>query len=344
MPISHDNQNSIRASLGRIKRKLKRKLSFLVSSFRLSQFDNKSIPDDQKELRLFAMARNEALRLPYFIEYYFSKGVDRIFLIDNGSTDNTRQIALSYDNVHVLKTTESFVNYSNWMEIALDRYGVGRWCLSADIDEIFQYPYSEQLTLKQLCVFLDEQGDTAMQSLLLDMYSDKPIRLNTYQAGQNPLEVSPYFDPQYEESIKVWVNQRTQEQFNCARFTGGMRLRLFGAKVSMSKIPLFKYDKGVFAGRGMHGMDGVKFSKVRGAVLHFKYLQDFNKRVVNEADRGEHEGGAADYKLYAKKVEENSDLNCFFEGSVKFVDGEQLVKIGIMKSNNEIKEFARTQY
>jgi len=334
---------SIKSKLRFIRNKLKRKISFGISASKLRKLDDRVIKNSCGELRLFVMARNESLRLPYFFDYYFGKGVDRVFFIDNGSTDNSIEIALSYDNVHVFQTKESFKNYSNWMEILLDRYGNGYWCIAADVDEILTFPYYESISIKQFCQFLEQEGDAALQCLFLDMYSDKPISNNTYKPGENPLDVCPFFDPSYGEENKIWMNPKHQKKFNCTRFFGNMRQRVFGLdNISLSKISLFKYDKAkVFAGRGMHAMDGVKFSPARGVTMHFKYLQDFNSRVVSEAVRGEHEGNAIDYKSYAKKVEEDADLNCYFEDSVKFTNSAKLIELGLMKSSVALDEFVK---
>ena len=325
-----------------LKNQLKRKIAFVISSYKLKSVSNKITEYSQGELRLFVMARNESLRLPYFLDHYFDKGVDRVFLIDNNSTDGTVDIAQSYENVHVFQTKESFRNYSNWMEILLERYGKGHWCVAADVDEILNYPHSESISIRQLTQFLDQQGDTALQCLFLDMYSDKPINKNTYRASEDPLDVCSYFDPDYGEEPRVWTNKKTHNKFVGTRFFGNMRKRVFNLNnISLSKISLFKYDTDVFAVRGMHGMDGVTFSAIQGATMHFKYLQDFNERVVTEVARGEHEGNAADYKNYARKVDENADLNCHYEGSIKFIDSSQLVELGIMKSNLDLDEFVR---
>lgn len=287
-------------------------------------------------LFLFAKARNEALRLPYFLDYYFGRGVDHIFLIDNGSDDETVAIARSYPNVHVFSTRENFRNYSNWMEVMLDRYGRGHWCVAVDLDEIFIYPGYEHMSLGDLVDHLDSTGHTAVQSLLLDMYSNRPIRLNAYTPGQDPLEVCPYFDPDFEERIKMWLNKNTLRRFPCARPTGNLRARMFNASVNLSKVSLFKYGPGVFAGEGMHAVDGVAYSPIRGAVLHFKYLQDFNARAVEEAARGVYASNASAYQKYAARVSGDKDLNCYCENSVRFEDSAQLVRLGIMRTTPEL--------
>jgi hypothetical protein len=331
---------STRMSLRRrLRLRASRKAAFLVSRLRLQQMDTRAIPTGDNELRLFCMARNEALRLPWFLEYYLSRGVDRVFLIDNGSTDDTLATALAHDNVHVFCTHESFTRYSNWMEIMLNHHGVGHWCLAADIDELFMYPGAEKLSIRDLCSYLDQQGETAVHAVLLDMYSQRPIRDNRYQPGQDPLEVCAWFDPHFERGIKHWRNEETLRRFAFERYTGNLRRRVFGVEVNLTKVPLFRYGPGVFAARGMHAMDGVRLSSLRGAVLHFKYLQDFNRRVIEEAARGEHEGNAAAYRKYAARVLEQDDVNCHFEGSQRFVDSHQLVGLGLMSEPDALRTF-----
>ncbi len=314
-----------------------------MSAMRIRRMDDRQIANNPDEIRLFVMGRNESLRLPYFFEYYFSKGVDRVFYIDNGSTDQSMQIALGQENVHVFQTRENFKHYSNWMEILLERYGKGHWCLAADVDEILNYPYADVISLKEYCHFLESQGYTAVQNYLLDMYSDKPVSQNAYTAGENPLAVCSYFDPAFEESEKYWLNEKTQEYFPLKRITGNLRYRLFGTKVSLSKINPFKYGPQVFAGRGLHAMDGVQYANLSGVVFHFKYLQDFNARVVAEARRGQHEGGAAEYKKYARKVEGEGDINCYFPGSVRYENNAQLREMGLIKSSTALDAFIQAK-
>lgn len=320
---------------------LKRKFSFIISSVRLKQIDDNVIRNSTDEIRMFVKGRNEALRLPYFLNYYFSKGVDRVFLIDNGSTDETVNIALSHPNVHVFRTLENFKNYCNWMEILLERYGKGHWCVTADVDEILHYPFSGDISLKEFCHFLDGRDEQALQCYLLDMYSEKPIKENAYKAGTNPLEVCSFFDPQFEEAEKTWLNKKNQKPYTCTNFTGNLRKRAFGAQVSLSKIALFRYGDNVFADQGMHAVDGVKFSSMRGVVFHFKYLEDFNHKVVKEAKRGVYAGGAQAYKQYAKKVVDDPDMMLLSDGSQKYKNDDQLIELGLIKVDADLVDYVK---
>ncbi len=64
-------------------------LKRISSIIQLKSVDKKVIPDLKNEIRLFAIMRNESLRLPHFINYYKKLGVDRFIIIDNNSSDSS---------------------------------------------------------------------------------------------------------------------------------------------------------------------------------------------------------------------------------------------------------------
>src|ERR1700730_13092970 len=67
---------------------------------KITRIDNRNIPLARTEIRAFMIVRNESLRLPFMLQYYFERGVDRIFVLDNDSLDDTRSIVLSFNNTH----------------------------------------------------------------------------------------------------------------------------------------------------------------------------------------------------------------------------------------------------
>ena len=122
--------------------------------------------------------RNQADVLPSFLRHYEALGVDRFFIVDNGSTDETMPFLLSRPNVHAYHTTEKMVESnsgSDWTNDLLYRYGLGRWCLVQDVDEFLVYPHWEAMTLPGLTRYLDERHVTALYCLLLDMYAEVPL-------------------------------------------------------------------------------------------------------------------------------------------------------------------------
>ena len=107
-------------------------------------------------IRLYGRA-NEAQRLPYCLEYHRVLGIDRAFIVDNGSDDGTREFLLDQPDCHVFHASGSFAeaNYGMaWINALVALHGVGSWCLFVDVDELFTYPHSEKVTLPAFCRFL----------------------------------------------------------------------------------------------------------------------------------------------------------------------------------------------
>jgi hypothetical protein len=285
------------------------------------------------------MARNEALRLPYFLSYYFKRGVDRIFLIDNNSTDDTVKIALSYGNVHVFKTKESFKYYYFWMENLLQRYGMYHWCLGVDLDEFLIYPHSEEISIRLLIEYLEQKKYSAVYGVLLDMYAGVDLTNINYQAGENPLHYTNYFDVEFNSEYQKLYNEKLGRKFTSIRFSGGMRKRLFGIDPNLTKVSLFRYHPKIYTAAGMHAIDGAVIADIRGAVQHFKYLQDFKDRTLEESRREQHAGGAAFYKPMADSLAKNSITRLHHTGSVKFKNTDQLVDLKVLKTSQAFEYF-----
>jgi glycosyltransferase involved in cell wall biosynthesis len=289
-----------------------------------------AVPKKRNEIRLFAMARNESLRLPYFIKYYQDLGVERFIFIDNGSTDDTKDIIRDTPNSHLYETSESFKFYPNWNELLFRWHGTDNWCLAVDIDEFLVHPDVERLGLRGFCASMDQVGATALQCILLDMYSDRSFADNLYRSGEDPLAVCPYYDVEVESDKRCILNPKHFRRFEVARFTGNMRRRVFHLDENLSKTPLFKYHGGMYLAAGRHYIDGATFDLRRAALLHMKYLQDFNQRVTEEAAREEHANNAASYKTYAAKVSENKAISAYCPGSHRLTSSQDLVDDGII--------------
>jgi hypothetical protein len=319
-------------------------LHLFMTRFALERMDSKPIPDDE-ELLLFVVERNESLRLPYFLQYYFNKGVDRVFIIDNYSTDNSLDIALSFDKTHVFRTSDSYLNHWLWVEYLLSKYGRNNWCMVADVDELFFYPHGELLSIKELIRYL-EPTHTALRALLLDLYSNKPISHTCYQMGDDPLQVCPFFDSSYSVGTTTFFDRRRWQPFEGRSFSGGVRQRVFGNThngsyhFNLSKVPLFKNTSDVYLAQGMHGINGAKISDIQGVVFHTKFMQDFIQRVPDEVKREEHYMAAVEYKIYHEQIKDVDPLCLYDKNSVRFVDSSQLVELGLMRSTPEFDRYA----
>jgi hypothetical protein len=320
--------------------KCKLRCQHILRIIKLHKIDSIPVPRSPNEIRLFMVVRNESLRLPYIFEYYTKLGINRFFVVDNNSTDETTHFLLSQNNTHVFKTRESFSksSYSDkWIKILLDRYGKGYWCLVADADEIFIYPHYEKVSIRDLCNFLDEEDYTTLGSFLLEIYTNKPIRLVEYRKGENPLSVFPYFDKSSHYRVKSPIGELN----NVIAYKGGMRERVFDDTFYLNKFPLLKFKPGISLCSGHHFITGANPADIRGVTFHFKYSSNFIPRVLEEAKREEHFDRAIGYKKYAKKIIENPDINLYYSGSVKFENSDQLVDLEIMGTSKKFEFFVK---
>ncbi|MCW5850178.1 MAG: glycosyltransferase family 2 protein [Anaerolineae bacterium] len=310
-------------------------LAAAYAYYQLDRVDDKPIALRPDAILGCSAVRNEVARLPYFLSYYRSLGVDCFLIVDNGSTDGTLAYLLAQPDVHVWRSTLSF-NQANfgagWFEILLRHYGVGHWCLIVDADEALVYDGCEQRALPDVCRALDQQGKRVMSGLLLDMYGDRPIQATHTTPGQPFLDVCPYFDRQaYHAQYENWTVYRNQTVY-----FGGVRQRVFGeaGQYILSKVPLIRYDVDCILMGGQHWTNrpAVEIAADTACLLHFKYFSTFPDYARQEVARQEHYGQAMQYAEYARRLAEDNALTLYDpQHSIRYRDSQQLVELGVIQ-------------
>lgn len=282
---------------------------------------------------VFSCVRNEMLRLPFFFEYYRQLGVERFIFIDNGSTDGTNQYLLDQSDTGVYSTNASYAESRcgvHWLNSVLDLHSLGQWALVVDADELLAFPFSEQVPIRVLTDFLDSERSEAFIAPMLDMYADAPLDDVGYIPGQNLIEACPYFDLDSYSYVD-------EKGIGPLPHRGGVRQRLFwsgrehrGAPPVLRKIPLVRWSGDMQYEASTHILRRARLSTTTGILLHFKLLGDFKALANQEADRGEHWDGAAQYQAYAEVLEGRDVLNPYYQGSVKYRGSDLLVGLSLM--------------
>jgi hypothetical protein len=278
------------------------------------------------ELILIAVVRNEATRLPYFFDYYFTLGVDRIIVVDHSSTDNTRQVCENYSKVHVIDVTNGFHLKPIWIDSILRRYALNHWAMVLDADELLVFDGIEMLNIKQLCQWLSREHATAFRADLLDMFPEGRIGSAVLAPGMDPLNVAPYFDP-----------------------ANDVRRRVFGVRAAMRKIPLFYFTSKVLLQVGQHFIHGCELSAVTGRLLHFKFTSDFLGEKTSQVAHGANDEGLLDpwykaqLKRYRATVQKNADLILARPESIRYRGPDHLLELGIMQSSSAFQDWAHEQ-
>lgn len=295
-----------------------------------------------KDVFLFACLRNERIRLSYFLKYYRDLGVNHFFLVDNGSDDGSLEYLQKQKDVTLFHTTASYkkaqfgTDWLNWLQ---RRYAHGHWALVVDVDEFFVYPFCDTRPINALTDWLDDSGVRAFSAMLVDMYPKGAIQEQTYQDGQNPLEIVQWFDGgnymihKNKEYRNLWVQ-------------GGPRARVFFADnpekaPALNKIPLVKWDRSYVYANSTHMLlprglnltfDEHGGEKPSGALLHAKFLNTFVEKTNEEVERRQHFANSQEYLAYANGLKSSPQLWC--KWSEKYINWRQLEILGLMSKGN----------
>jgi hypothetical protein len=290
------------------------------------------------DILLFCTLRNEAFRIPHFLEHYRELGVQHFVFVDNGSEDDFQRIVQGDEDVSVWYTEKSYKKSSfgmHWLNHLLRKYGSNHWCVVCDPDEFMVFPYSDQRNLYELTGFLDGEHKRSFFCLLLDLYSDVPVEDARYPADRDPVEVCSYFDS------RGYVQAVNKKYFN-VWVQGGPRRRLFFrnnpcSAPAVNKMPLVKWKWYYSYISSTHAMVPrvlniphlSDYLAPTGCLLHFKFFSVLQEKAAEEQVRKEHFSDSLEYRQYNKHMS-GKTLPLIYEGSVKYEGWRQLVQLGLM--------------
>ena len=306
-----------------------------LAHYGLTAEDDREIVVAPGEILCFATVRDEAERLPYFLEYYEQLGVDRFFIVDNDSSDDTLAVLSKHSNVHVWSSAMDYhrANYGMaWVQVLMEAHASDHWCVIADVDEFLVFPDVEHRSLRDLCDGFDRDHVVAMPAVMLDMYSDGPIRAASCASGQDPRDVCAWFDHDFAHRHAPDATPWT----NIDAYWGGVRRRVFGEEsdVFLSKVPLVRYTHERIIPAGAHGTNArpEAVASVRGALLHFKFTSRFVEQLDEEiSNRAAWGSQAESYSTYARMLAREPDLTMYDpRRSLRLRDSAQLVEVGVM--------------
>ena len=286
----------------------------------------------------FVTVRNEGLRLPYFLAHHRKLGVDHFIIVDNSSDDGSRDWLAGQNDVSVWVTEHGYKQSRfglDWLAWLQRRHGAGHWCLTLDADEILIYPYHESRDLRALTGRLEVMGLNSFGAMMLDMYPDGPLSEQNYQAGQNPVEVLPWFDS---GNYVVQVQPRMRNLW----IQGGARARHFFASdprraPTLNKVPLVRWERGFAYVNSTHAIlprrlnavyDEAGGEKMSGILLHTKFLPIAVEKAAEERERRQHFNNSALYEDYYRSLGQSPDLWC--NRSQRYTGWRQLESMGLM--------------
>ncbi|MEM8862115.1 MAG: glycosyltransferase family 2 protein [Chloroflexota bacterium] len=247
-------------------------------AYGMVRIDDRQIELGQQDLIVCLGVKNEINRLPWYFDYYRSLGIRHFLAVDHYSEDGSFEFLLDQPDVYLWRSNISF-NMANlgasWTEVLLQEYGIGRWCLIADADEILVFNdvgEKGDSSLAAFCSKLDSEGKMAASGLALEMYSNKPIQKTHCTPGKDFLKICPYFDREFFHELEPPGAGHRNQEFHW----GGMRKRVFGGDVDyiLTKTPLLKYQADTLIPSGFHytNFPAEKIAHQGVCVLHFHAL------------------------------------------------------------------------
>jgi hypothetical protein len=273
-------------------------------------------------LSLCAVVHDEMYFLPAFFAHYRALGVERFVVLDDASTDGTRDYLAAQPDCMVVTSDVRYFERVNgrraihaWREALLDGFSRDQWAFFADADEFVALPPG--LTTRAVTESLARRGSASVWGVMLDLYPRDAAAVRA--AGERPLAVEDgwYFDAR----PHLWVRRGWRKPLTLYR---GARARLMAENQVLepgigrlrgvvgrlglggllklnqqSKVPLIRWGRG-------HRFDGSHRVAPPPAVadilpiMHFKFSGDLARKVAYALETRGYSGGSRQYDLMAR--------------------------------------------
>ncbi|MBX5137745.1 glycosyltransferase family 2 protein [Rhizobium lentis] len=254
---------------------------------------------------VICVIRDEGHRLAFFLQYYRDLGFDHFICIDNGSTDGTAALLSGFDDVSLLSAHGSYkaARFGNdWINEVINRHCQEKWVLYVDADEFLVYPHCDTRPIGQLTAYIESTGGHSLRSVMIDMYSERPVLENICEPGRNPLEVCNLFD---RSGYIAHFDDRNRTTW----IKGGVRGRIYFRDrlwdgPALNKIPLVYVTGERLFLKSSHQVWPLSLNLgdmrgaicVSGALLHFKFLSTFVHKVADAEHLSQH---TEEYTVYS---------------------------------------------
>jgi hypothetical protein len=303
------------------------------------------VPHEPDELIVVCLVRDGRPYVRSFVEHYLSLGVKHICFLDNGSTDGTVEALKNYDNVTVLRTTLPYKRYEySLKQYLIARFGRDRWCLCADIDELFDYPYSDVVGLGSLLDYLNSNSYTAVAAQMLDMFPEEPLS-GSREANlpDEPLKERHRFYDVSNIGRKSFTELRRRfptnilESDEIEAFRGGIRETVFGVNSDLTKFPLVFFDGRIKPMEdSSHWVANARIADLTCVLFHYKFLDGYlHEQAAHAVREGQYHNASHVYKKYLRILEENPTLRVKQEAAREIESVNDLVENGFLIVSEE---------
>lgn len=270
------------------------------------------------------VTRNDVRMWPFFLKHYRALGVDRFVVVDDQSTDGTKELLGEQKDVDLWVSDIRFKEAHRgklWRETLMSIYGLNRWYLSLDSDEFLVFDQCERRTIPELTAVLERAGQRRLPAPMIDMYPGKDV--DAAADFEKPWSFASLLDS---EGYQARAKKRALS------LRGGPRARLYGEDAELMKYPLTFWTSKSGYGSSIHQPLPYQwnFGKYSGALLHLKFFTDYKDKIRAAAEEKQHFNQSAHYQTMAQQISKQGRLDFEYSGSMVYEGPEQLQRLGLI--------------
>ncbi len=281
----------------------------------------------KRSVILIGVLRNAMHDLPQFLNYYRGLGVERFAIVDDASTDGSREFLQQQADVDLYRSNRNYqeaVRGRVWRDLLIARYGVNRWYVSVDSDEYLVFPDCETLAIPDFARRMFRGGIRHVHAPMIDIYPEKEISSEPLLSDPTglPTDLCPLFD-----TDSYWMKSDARG----LSIRGGPRYRVFGQTIRMTKFPLMFVDsRTCFTTQSSHASwpFSRNYTYPRGVLLHNKFAPGYRNRFDKFIQEGSHADGAVYYSGIVNHDNFSANVAFEYEGSAIYENSGQLCRLG----------------
>lgn len=289
------------------------------------------------EMPLVVLTNNSRRFVPSFLKHYRALGVHRFLVVDDKSTDGTREYLEGQPDVDVFFSNVRYADAHRgraWREELFQLHGVDRWYLNVDCDEYLVFDSFENRTLEDLTTTLERRSIYRLAAPMVDCYPPGKINNARFDGETDvmPWKVASIFDA---SGYNLKVGRRALS------VEGGVRVRVFGAVAELMKYPLVFWKRGYSLATSIHQPAPFKynFGPIHAALLHFKFFDDIAARAQEAISDNQYYDGSREYRRIAMKLQESSSHSFECAMSTPFIGSKDMMERGFFAPIFENEKF-----